>query len=398
MKEAAICTFCKFIHCKRHLNVHFYNSGHFLALDLIESKPICLKCSFSEPDPKNLKMSNFIQQKGQEKSSSSLISVFVSCFQDSNLSGKQVNYDFDPHLQPVVRGMSNLGNTCFFNSTIQALRNNTDFSNFIAKLVHFFPDTSVFRGLNTLFQQFEKKKVVDASSFIKLFSKKWKNIKAKQQQDPHEFLTLLLSAILDELESCDEEHAQELKGYFKQTFLGTSTVRTECENCAHSNEHDENFTSLTLPLFSPDENQRLTLDYLLENFTKSTNVGSFKCEKCNEKGISLSIRPLILPNVLFINFKRFSAIHDENKSTMIEKNFMPVVFGLHLKFPSFTDEYELQAVIEHKGFGYNSGHYICYFKKGEFWFYSSDEKLEKVPFSKVKIFQAYILVYNKMAC
>ena len=358
-------------------------------------KPLCFHCSAPEKDQVSSDTSTAIATKSAQKLPGRLISGIISCFQDSN-EVQEDKSETDPYLQPVVRGMLNLGNTCYFNSTIQALRNNPILSKFLAERAHLFPASGVFRALNALFQQFDRKKVVDASAFIKIFSKSWKPIRGKGQQDPHEFLTLLLGSLVEESERCSDDDREALKQDFERIFLGSSTVRVECENCSHVNTHDENFSSLTLPLCPEKIDQALNLDYLLQTFTDNNTVDSYACEKCRQRGISLSIRPLQLPDVLFINFKRFSAFHNRKGSTSIEKNHQFVGFDSYLQFPSFPDEYELQAVIVHIGFNYEHGHCISYFKKGEFWFYSSDTTVNKVPFTEVQNSRAYVLVYNKL--
>ena len=41
--------------------------------------------------------------------------------------------------------------------------------------------------------------------------------------------------------------------------------------------------------------------------------------------------------------------------------------------------YNLKAVIVHEGESISAGHYICYFKRGETWYYSSDTHVTNIP-------------------
>ena len=79
-----------------------------------------------------------------------------------------------------------------------------------------------------------------------------------------------------------------------------------------------------------------------------------------------------------------------------------LVFPEHNKTPekrtTITDvAYNLKAVIVHEGESISAGHYICYFKRGETWYYSSDTRVHKSSAFEATSQPAYLLFYEKCA-
>ena len=79
-----------------------------------------------------------------------------------------------------------------------------------------------------------------------------------------------------------------------------------------------------------------------------------------------------------------------------------LVFPEHSKTPekrtTITDvAYNLKAVIVHEGENISAGHYICYFKRGETWYYSSDTHVHKSSAFEATSQPAYLLFYEKCA-
>ena len=66
------------------------------------------------------------------------------------------------------------------------------------------------------------------------------------------------------------------------------------------------------------------------------------------------------------------------------------------KGTTITDvAYQLRAVIVHEGDKISTGHYICYFKRGEKWYYSSDTHVHTSSALEATSQPAYLLFYEK---
>ncbi|CAH3177999.1 unnamed protein product, partial [Porites evermanni] len=79
-----------------------------------------------------------------------------------------------------------------------------------------------------------------------------------------------------------------------------------------------------------------------------------------------------------------------------EKVFFPEHHNSSDKGTTATDvSYQLKAVIVHEGTKISSGHYICYFKRGDEWYYSSDATIRQSSALKATSQEAYLLFYEK---
>ena len=57
--------------------------------------------------------------------------------------------------------------------------------------------------------------------------------------------------------------------------------------------------------------------------------------------------------------------------------------------------YQLKAVIVHEGTKISSGHYVCYFKRGDRWYFSSDATIRQSSALEATSQEAYLLFYEK---
>ena len=79
-----------------------------------------------------------------------------------------------------------------------------------------------------------------------------------------------------------------------------------------------------------------------------------------------------------------------------EKVFFPEHHHSSDKGTTATDvSYQLKAVIVHEGTKTSSGHYICYFKRGDEWYYSSHATIRQSSALEATSQEAYILFYEK---
>ena len=79
-----------------------------------------------------------------------------------------------------------------------------------------------------------------------------------------------------------------------------------------------------------------------------------------------------------------------------EKVFFPEHHHSSDKGTTATDvSYQLKAVIVHEGTKISSGHYNCYFKRGDEWHYSSDATTHQSSALEATSQEAYLFFYEK---
>lgn len=156
----------------------------------------------------------------------------------------------------VVRGMVNLGNTCFFNSIMQNLlamnrlrdtflKLDAPIGPLISSLKKLFTETNPESGL---------KNIIDPRSFFGCVCSKSPQFRGYQQHDSHEYLRCLLDGLsTEELAARKQNGSPKTDGSSSNTLVDTlfggqisSTVC--CVECGHFSTVYEPFLDLSLPV------------------------------------------------------------------------------------------------------------------------------------------------------
>ncbi|PRQ38548.1 putative ubiquitinyl hydrolase 1 [Rosa chinensis] len=158
-----------------------------------------------------------------------------------------------------VRGLVNLGNTCFFNSILQNLlaidRLRVYFLNFEA------PAGPLTISLKKLFTETKPeagfKNVINPRSFFGCVCSKAPQFRGYQQQDSHELLRCLLDGLCTEELSMrkrtsssqqNEDSSNPVPTFVDAVFGGQVSSTVRCVECGHSSTIYESFLDLSLPV------------------------------------------------------------------------------------------------------------------------------------------------------
>ncbi|KJH45089.1 ubiquitinyl hydrolase 1 [Dictyocaulus viviparus] len=269
-----------------------------------------------------------------------------------------------PRPRVELRGLKNLGNTCFMNSVIQALNTTDIFRGYLVQLPLLQPDedendehqplaspryntrraasavntnslnaststpTVLAEELRKVLIRLSDLRCDQAVSPDEFFQSVWKvspRFRGYHQQDAHEFLRCTMDRLHSELRRCrlpesvDQWLAAACGGSESPNgsavttlFEGSLQSQVVCLTChTASNKHDP-FLDLSLDIFVPAANGRASNVRLLECikrfFAKEEldHCEQYMCSNCKDKRPStkqLFLR--VLPNVLCLHLKRF---------------------------------------------------------------------------------------------
>ncbi|XP_063832508.1 ubiquitin carboxyl-terminal hydrolase 8 isoform X2 [Ostrinia nubilalis] len=335
--------------------------------------------------------------------------------------------DFQPVWGDVGRGLTglkNLGNTCYMNSIIQCL-NNT------AILVTYFCNGQYLEHVNRSHSTRGAIAEELAAVVRALWSGQYRFIATKdlrnevgkhqrafrgcEQQDSHEFLTILMDWLhldlqfsinvpshkdsLPPSEKAWHEYTKSKESLILRLFYGQIRSTVRCTVCAKQSATYESFSNLSLEL--PASAARCTLGDCLKLYLNGETIPGWNCPNCKQKRDAVKKLDISrLPPVLVIHFKRFYVDPKEYMVNAYRKKQTYIDFPLdELDMRPFSlhggQQYSLYAVSNHYG-SMEGGHYTAYCKSQIYgkWYKYDDHVVTEIPSSEVKSSAAYILFYT----
>jgi len=291
-----------------------------------------------------------------------------------------------------MKGLNNIGNTCYLNAGLQMLIQNKDFCDIIlyyakdsqlidtfAQFINNYYNTTSDRPISPI----EIKKVLDEQ--CKIFT-------GYDQQDSTEFIIYLLDIIDTEIKKIDSESKS-----IGSIFGITINIRVKCKLLACLKEYytKENNNVLLLDINS-DINSLDDAYNLFKQAERLESDNAYFCENCNDLRIA-SKRNIIntWPDYLFIFLKRYSCVNNgnvNNEEITIVKNNHPVVINIDWR------DYSLQGAILHYG-TLDGGHYVYVGKQENGKWYVFDDSVHFEISSETELIRhlmnAYWLCYKK---
>lgn len=247
-----------------------------------------------------------------------------------------------------LRGLYNMGQTCFMSVVLQSLIHNPFIRTFYLSGGHRSTDCEreacTSCALDDIFTEFHSTEKAEGYGAVAMLQGSWKgggSLAGYQQQDAHEYLQFILNnlhtANLDE-DATKEEKAEECPCVIHQTFCGIMRSTVACSKCKNVTSAFDPFIDLSLDVKSNTphskksaaaplkkngaggaQQQTIDLSECLDRFTSPEQLAAtdYTCRECNApqtatKRLSLSRLPAVLP----IHLKRFS--HSKTLATSVK--------------------------------------------------------------------------------
>ncbi|XP_023616722.1 ubiquitin carboxyl-terminal hydrolase 27 [Myotis lucifugus] len=458
------CLSCVFFGCftEKHIHEHAQAKQHNLAVDLYYGGIYCFMC-------KDYVYDKDIEQIAKEEQGEALklqasTSTEVS-YQQCSVPGLGEKYPTwettKPELELLghnprrrritssftigLRGLINLGNTCFMNCIVQALTHTPILRDFFLSDRHRCempsPELCLVCEMSSLFRELYSGNPSPHVPY-KLLHLVWihaRHLAGYRQQDAHEFLIAALDVLHRHCKGDDVGKAANNPNHcnciIDQIFTGGLQSDVTCQACHGVSTTIDPCWDISLDLpgsctsfwpMSPGRESSVngeshipgttTLTDCLRRFTRPEHLGSsakIKCGSC--QSYQESTKQLMmnkLPVVACFHFKRFEHSAKQRRkittyiSFPLELDMTPFMASskesrmngqLQLPTSSGNDEnkYSLFAVVNHQG-TLESGHYTSFIRHHkDQWFKCDDAVITKASIKDVLDSEGYLLFYHK---
>ncbi|XP_071443594.1 ubiquitin carboxyl-terminal hydrolase 22 [Hetaerina americana] len=429
------CLYCIFFGCYSlgHIQQHAEQKKHFLAVDLNYGMVYCFQCGdyVYEKDLEN------IAREHQMKATKSLgMKIMYRPWEPSSHEVELLKRN--PRRKRItenstigLRGLINLGNTCFMNCIVQALTHTPLLRDFFLADRHLCqfsdqPGRCLVCEVSRLFQEFYSgnRAPLVLHRLLHLIWTHARHLAGYEQQDAHEFFIATLDVLhrhckgSSPVPSSNPHHCNCI---IDQIFTGGLQSDVVCQACNGVSTTIDPFWDISLdlgPAPTPKDGEvsdaePTSLVDCLERFTRAEHLGSsakIKCSNCQsyqESTKQLTMKKL--PVVASFHLKRF-----EHSSRFHKKISTLITFPEHLDMTPFMshwrnnhnnnkdlttshgdNRYSLFAVINHLG-SLDAGHYTAFIRQHrDNWFKCDDHLITRAKIQDVLDSEGYLLFYHK---
>ena len=243
-----------------------------------------------------------------------------------------------------MKGIKNIGNSCYLNSAIQLLFNIPEFRKSIKNT-----------NFQNIIDNYDNSNIFDPTEIKKIVASKNKIFNNYNQQDSSEFLIYLLDYLSINI------------------FTIKTNINIKCKllKCLKESEHIENdiFLQLSLKDMNSNDLNSLELTNLYREYKSNEKLiddNAYDCDNCKTKTVARKkMRITNWPNNLLIIFKRFDQfMRKDNRKINIPLEW--------------RHGYKLKGGIIHMG-NYGGGHYIYFGCENESnWYIANDSNISRI--------------------
>ncbi|XP_013383086.1 ubiquitin carboxyl-terminal hydrolase 48 isoform X2 [Lingula anatina] len=229
--------------------------------------------------------------------------------------------------------------------------------------------------------QCSNRRYIDPSGLIHCLG-----LDAGQQQDAQEFCKLFMSLLEESLAT---QANPAVRHIVQQQFSGQYAYVTRCQGCGRCSERMSEFNELDLNIKGHRELPECIEEFLEEEKLEGDN--QYMCQQCGSKqNATRKISLRSLPPVLNLQLLRFvfdrTTGHKKKLNTYIQ---FPEILDMskYIELPEHSVQYDLCAVLIHRGPSAYSGHYIAHIQdrsRGT-WHKFNDEEIEKMGGKKLQL-------------
>eukprot|EP00834_Sanchytrium_tribonematis_P005048 NODE_283_length_10814_cov_0.705460.p1 type:complete len:500 gc:universal NODE_283_length_10814_cov_0.705460:1561-62(-) len=268
-----------------------------------------------------------------------------------------------------MRGILNLGNTCYLNVIVQTLIYNPIIQDYFLKGNHEFHsldysneeggelahlnDYCIACDLDELFKENLNPHALSPLCPTNLLYHSWilfKDLAGHSQQDSHEYFMHLLNALHDAL-SPNSKSAR-CRCIVHYAFGATLESVVRCTACNSKSLRSDPVLDISLDIRM--STSRYNLLMCLDHFFGEEVLHQFTCSNCGgNKDAKRRLNFGVLPNILAIQLKRFEVVSTGNPTNNRHKIDNQIIFPLDLNMSKYSKDansyYELFSVVMHRG-------------------------------------------------
>ena len=349
---------------------------------------------------------------------------------------KKVKDFIKKKVKPGIKGLRNVGATCYMNATLQCFSNSDKLkTELINKYDEYKKDSKTSKKLTFALAEviFNLWKVLDDKKYIpenfkKIIGEMNPLFEKIGANDPKDLVLFLLIKMHEETNIKKDSNQManntplpnphdfysvynDFNKYYNSNnnsiisneFYGCINSMTTCYQCQNSIHNIQSMNILFFPLEevrkfkNHSTKEKVSLIECFEYYEKFDMYPSFYCNICRFNCPAYSVSKIInCPKTLIINLNRGRGIEFDVKVTFEE--YMDLQnFIVNPESPYY---YELKGVISHFGSNDEGGHFIAFCKNSNDcnWYKFNDEIVEKCSFKDVLNKEMpYVLFYSHIA-